>query len=297
MSKIERIVNIARDPRWWGFYLQRRVRSPAHRLAIAQYLAGRRPNFVPSDPNLAKAGAARLNDLGLCPMGQLLSAKKSRELVKYFEEREAFDPYRSSAQKFLPKSNNRPPDTHIAHHDPVDILKAPHLLELCNDPRVLSVVSRFLGCKPTIGYMATWWSYPTAVGPQQAENFHRDVDDWRFVKLFVYLTDVEIANGPHKYVLQSSTQSKLTAIRRFDDQEVVGAFGSDRIQTMTSKAGEGFLEDTYGIHKGQPVQSGHRLLFQVVYTLSPLPYAPRRPVSHMPVGAPYDPWINRVYLK
>ena len=145
--------------------------------------------------------------------------------------------------------------------------------------------------------MATWWSYATGMGAQQAENFHRDVDDWRFVKLFVYLTDVTLGSGPHKYVLHSAPQNKLTEIRRLEDEEVAQSFGQENIRTMTATAGEGFLEDTYGIHKGQPVQSGHRLLFQVVYTLTPLPYAPKKPVAALPPGATYDPWINRVYLK
>ena len=36
----------------------------------------------------------------------------------------------------------------------------------------------------------------TAEGtPRHAENFHRDVDDLKFIKLFVYLTDVGDENG------------------------------------------------------------------------------------------------------
>lgn len=270
MGKMERIAQIAKDPRWWSFYLQRRVRNPARRAAIARRLSSFKPSYQPLDATRAEAGYANLNGSGLHQLGQLLSAEQAREMVSYFGQKKVRDPYRSSVPKFLPLSDQRPAEAHIAHHDALDIVNAPYLLDLANDPRVLDVASRFLGCKPTIGYMATWWSYATEIGPQQAENFHRDVDDWRFVKLFVYLTDVEMESGPHKYVVHSSSQPKLTEIRRFDDDEVAGAFGADNIVTMTSKAGEGFLEDTYGIHKGQPVQSGHRLLFQVVYTMTPL---------------------------
>ena len=297
MGKMERIAQIAQDPRWWSFYLQRRVGKPSTRAAIARQLTRLKPAHEPTDAAKATAGAVALNESGLYPLGQLLSAQQAQELVDYFKQQKVRDPYRSSVPKFLPLSDARPAEAHIAHHDAQDILNAPYLLKLGNDPRILDVVSRFLGCKPTIGYMATWWSYATALGPQQAENFHRDVDDWRFVKLFVYLTDVEMESGPHKYVLHSSNQAKLTQIRRFDDQEVANAFGEENIKTMTSKAGEGFLEDTYGIYKGQPVRSGHRLLFQVVYTMTPLPYAPKRPVLAMPKNEAFDPWINRVYLK
>jgi hypothetical protein len=297
MGKMERIAQIAKDPRWWSFYLQRRINNPTRRAGFARGLAGFKPNHAPVDSVRAEAGMRDLTSSGLHELGQLLSSDQARDLAEYFEQKQVRDPYRTSVPKFLPLSDDRPAEAHIAHHDAEDILNAPGLLDLANDPRILDIVGQFLGCKPTIGYMATWWSYATGMGAQQAENFHRDVDDWRFVKLFVYLTDVTMESGPHKYVLHSSPQNKLTDIRRFDDDEVARTFGEDNIRTMTSKAGEAFLEDTYGIHKGQPVQSGHRLLFQVVYTMTPLPYAPKTPVMSMPSGAAYDPWINRVYLK
>lgn len=297
MGKMGRIATIAKDPRWWSFYIQRRVSSPASRAAISRKLSRMKPSYTFVDTARAEAGARNLNGSGLHELGQLLSAEQCHELIDYFEQKPVRDPYRTSVPNFMPLADGRPAEAHIAHHDARDILAAPYLLDLANDPLILDVVSRFLGCKPTIGYMATWWSYATGLGAQQAENFHRDVDDWRFVKLFVYLTEVAMESGPHKYVLYSSLQKKLNEIRRFDDNEVVQTFGAENIRTMTATAGEGFLEDTYGIHKGQPVQSGHRLLFQVVYTLTPLPYAPKSPVMNLLAGAGYDPWINRVYLK
>lgn len=297
MSKIHRIAEIMKDPRWWSFYLQRRISNPTRRAAMARRLIGFNPRHSPLDAARAEAGLRDLTSSGLHPLGQLLSAEQAQALVTYFEQKLVRDPYRPSVPNFLPLSDGRPPEAHIAHHDAEDILNAPGLLDLANDARILDVAGQFLGCKPTIGYMATWWSYSTGLGAQQAENFHRDLDDWRFVKLFVYLTDVTAERGPHKYVLHSSPQNKMTDIRRFDDDEVARVFGDENIRTMTAKAGEGFLEDTFGIHKGQPVQSGHRLLFQVVYTMTSLPYAPKEPVMQAPDGAAYDPWTNRVYLK
>lgn len=245
----------------------------------------------------ARQGARALRETGLHPLGRLLNDDQCHRLRDYFSSRPVHDPYRPEAGDFLPLSDRRPGGAHVAHHDPGDVVAAPGLLELANDPRVLDVVGAFLGAKPSISYMAAWWSFPTALGPQQAENFHRDVDDWRFVKLFVYLTDVTETNGPHKYVLGSSREARLTDIRRFSDEQVVSSFGEERIRTMVARAGEGFLEDTFGIHKGQPVARGVRLLFQAVYGLSPLPYAPKRPVARRDGWPQLDAWTNRFYLR
>jgi hypothetical protein len=175
-------------------------------------------------------------------------------------------------------------------------------LALANDPRILAIAGQFLGCKPTIGYVAAWWSYHTGKGAQQAELFHRDVDDWKFVKLFVYLIDVNESDGPHVYVRHSARSAKLAEIRRFTEDEVRQAFGDNNVVAITASAGQGFLEDTFGIHRGLPVTSGHRLIFQVVYSMFPIPYGPRRPVVSPKeiVEAHFttlDPWINRLYVR
>ena len=153
--------------------------------------------------------------------------------------------------------------------------------------------------RPTIGYLAAWWSFPTEDGPMHAENFHRDVDDWKFIKLFVALTNFSHTNGPHVYVVGSSKSKKgRQSIRRYDDDEIVRLFGNKAIKYMTPQAGEAFFEDTFGFHKGQPVESGFRLMFQVTYSISALPYSPVNPVmSHKECNDSYDHWVNRLYLK
>lgn len=297
MGKIDRLKEIAADPRWLKFYFQRRFQNPAQRHKISGWLAKYRPHAEIIDQSAAREGAEILRDSGLYHLGEILSQQQCDELIEYFNNCKVSDPYNASAPKFNPLSGNRPKGAHVAHHNAQDIVNAPYLMDIANNPKVLDVVGGFLGCKPTIGYIATWWSYPTDEGPKQAENFHRDVDDWRFIKLFLYLTEVKQENGPHKYVLHSSTKPVLTQIRRLNDDEVSHSFGEENILTMTSQAGHAFLEDTYGVHKGQPLQSGNRLLFQVVYTLNPLPYGPKTPVKTVEKNSRFDAWTNRVYLK
>lgn len=308
-SKLRQIGRMMTDARWWPFYLQRRVMRPALRERIATLVAAHlRPNAVEALPTAAIAVSsdvanrvAALRREGISHFGQLLTSAQAAELRDYFLAKPVHDPYRSGSQNFLPDSEARHPDSHIAHHDARDILMAPYLLALANRSDILDIVGRFLGCKPTLGYLATWWSYHTSLGAQQAEHFHRDVDDWRFVKLFIYLTDVGPDNGPHIYVSRSSSSPALREIRRYDDQEVVKTFGRDNVMELTANAGEGFLEDTFGIHKGQPVSQGRRLIFQAVYSMFPLPYGPKAPVARLNEvtldgGNQPDPWINRLYL-
>ncbi len=303
-DKIQRrIRQLLTDRRWWGFFLQRQFRHPKFRSRIARML-GRffRPSFqfLP-DTHGRASHAEALRKECISSLGQLLSPEACITVRNHLMQCAVIDPYRQSHPAFLPLDRGaRHPQAHIAHHRPEDVIKAPGFLGIANDKQLLQIAADFLGCKPTIGYMAAWWSYPTGKGAQEAEHFHRDVDDWRFLKLFVYVSDVDQDNGPHVYVRSSATSGKLTrSIRRFDEEEVAEAFGKESIVCLPGKAGSGFMEDTFGIHRGLPVSRGERLIFQVVYSLFPLPYSPLKPVMAIAdfESLKLDPWINRIYLR
>lgn len=304
-SKMRQLRRVMTDTRWWPFYLQRLVMAPGPRARVSGWVATK---LRPRRASLPAAGSEvarrihEMGDAGISHFGQLLTSEQAAELQQYFLRKPVKDPYRANGSTFLPDSTERHPDSHIAHHEPQGIVRAPYLFSIANRPDILAIVEGLLGCKPTLGYLATWWSYHTDNGAQQAEHFHRDVDDWRFVKLFIYLSDVGPKNGPHIYVSHSSASPELRQIRRFTDDEVVAAFGAERVMELTGHAGEGFLEDTFGIHKGQPVAEGRRLIFQAVYSMYPLPYGPKAPVIAakdvvLEDGTLPDPWINRLYLK
>jgi len=298
-QKINRLAKVAIDPRWWGFYLQRRVMNPERRSKLSNFFAKLKPSSKQANKNPSSL-VGSLQEDGIHMLAPPLTPAQCKELHRYFSSKPVHDPYRPKQPHFLPFSKDRHPDAHIAHHDAIDIINAPYLLDIANDPMIHSALETLFGCKPTIGYMAAWWRYHTAKGAQEAELFHRDVDDWRFIKLFIYLTDVGPKDGPHKYVKGSATSKKMLKIGRFTDAAVASRFGEENILTLTAPAGSAFLENTFGIHKGQPVSKGGetRLLAQIVYTLGNLPYAPKKTVMAMeslPENK-YDPYINRKYI-
>lgn len=297
-SKARNILTQIFDQRWRRFYWQRRFLNPSIREKKADEIASSRGRVSDIDSRSIDA-AQVLKTEGILPLGSLLTPGQCIELVDYFSSKVVTDFYRPELESILPLSKNRHPHTNTAYHDPSDVLTAPYLLDLANDPAILKIATAYFGCKPLISVLSAWWSYPTALGPQQAENFHRDVDDWRFLKLFLYLTDVEADNGPHVFVRWSPQSDKLTAIQRLDDDDVIHTFGRQSIVSVTGKAGTSFLENTYGLHKGTPVASGVRLLFQVIYSLNPIPYGPKNPIisrSELVNPDRFDREINRVYI-
>jgi len=272
--------------------------NPRLRAWVADRIARTRRTPPPSDLPAA-AMAAELKEIGQLNLGYLLTPAQCAEVRDFFAARPAEDQYHPERPAFDPLGPDRDPNCHVANHRDEDIIAAPYLMELANDPRVVEVLHQYFGCRPLISYLGVWWSYPTPLAPQQAENFHRDVDDWRFIKLFVYLTDVGPDSGPHVYVKASADARAALRIRRYGDDEVADMFGRQAITAQISRAGTAFLENTFGVHKGQQPSGGTRLIFQVVYSLSPLPYGPVAPVGRFAerlYGTGANAEMNRIYL-
>ena len=101
---------------------------------------------------------------------------------------------------------------------------------------------------------------------KNAQMFHTDNDYRRFLKIFVYLNDVNYDNGPHEYVIGTHKQKKSenTLIRRFDDIEIKKNY-PNQIKTFIGKQGKYFFADTFGLHKGCSVEKGYRFILVIEY--------------------------------
>ena len=286
------------DERHRAFNAQRKIVDLAQRTEAARRAAERLPRAAAPLPESDEQALARLDADGWLPLPGLIQPEWVGEIKAYLAGRLARDPYRPELGRFR-APDEVPPQTHVSHFDNADIVRAPHLMAIANDPRVLALVEAWMGVKPTLAALRVWWSTPTATGePEHAELFHRDVDDLQFIKLFVYLTDVGEDTGPHIFVEGSQRIDKLTRIARYTDEQVAEAFGEDAIRRFTGPAGTAFLENTYGMHRGLPPRAGPRLIFQPLYAQRPLIFGPKRPVisaSELPLKV--DPYVNRVFVE
>lgn len=278
------------------FYLHRLVLNPRIRRKLANLLAKRLPALPIEFSNGHQKERGLLENNGYVILNQFATKEEVAEVLAWLNDKPVYDRWKVAAGLFPHRSP--PADCHTAPFRDVDIINCPHLLRWANDPRVLSIVGQTLGCKPTLSNLTAWWSYPGHDQPQEAECFHRDVDDFHFVKLFVYLTNVDADCGPHVFVPGSHRDERLGKIQRYKDSEVTSAFGADGVKYFQGECATAFLENTFGLHKGQLPKSGPRLLFQAQYSLHPIgiyKYAPIR-LTEVPSFA-LDGYINRLYVK
>jgi hypothetical protein len=175
------------------------------------------------------------------------------------------------------------------------VLNCPHVLALVNSDFLIRTATQYLGCLPTISTLRIWWTFPGSER-QEVHSFHRDRDDWRCLKAFVYLSDVDEGSGPHHFVRGSHRTGPELFWRTHEVEGLENAFGRDAIGVVTGAAGTAFLTDSIGIHAGPAPIAQPRLILQVGYTLLPrfsLLYKPVEIESRPAV----DPYINRLYVR
>jgi hypothetical protein len=147
------------------------------------------------------------------------------------------------------------------------------------DPYLLAIASQYLN-HPAVylrGELA--WGFPApntlADKIKTARVYHCDINDFKTVKFFFYLTEVGEGEGPHVYMNGTHCTRTLSHQRlgqgcaAIADEILIQTYGRDRVQVVTGSAGLGFVGDPYCLHKGTVPINGSRLLLQLEFGITP----------------------------
>jgi hypothetical protein len=190
-----------------------------------------------------------------------------------------------------------PSGTPFVNYPLSTVVNCPHVIEIANDPKILSIACDYLGCRPTISSMGIRWSFPNSEAAT-VQGWHRDNDDWKYVKFFMYLTDVDEGSGPHVFVIRSHKGSIPIRGMRYTEDYITKLCGKFSRRRITGKRGTMFMADTSGIHKGEVPTNRPRLMLEVGYSLLPIyafQYTPE--VLHSVLPQPINRYTNRLILK
>ena len=155
------------------------------------------------------------------------------------------------------------------------LLASPLLQALSRDAQLLAIARKYLQTEPVLIGVRMWWSF---VGPadedeqmKSAQGFHYDIDGYRGLTFFFYLTNVGLSNGPHVYIrgthVKKAWKHVVSLYKGRSDDEINKSYGLERQVVSCGPAGSGFAEDIFGFHKGLHPESGDRLIVQLRYGL------------------------------
>ncbi|MFL5763684.1 MAG: phytanoyl-CoA dioxygenase family protein [Bacteroidia bacterium] len=166
------------------------------------------------------------------------------------------------------------PVSEIYRFDLVDLVNNPDIQALIMDPGLINVARNYLGSEPVFDFPAMWWStcFLKEASSEAAQLYHFDMDRVKWLKIFIYLNDVTMENGPHSYIRGSHAVGAKPAhllkrgYARISDEELAPHYKKDDFITICAEAGSVFAGDTKCWHKGNPLKKGHRLALEFEYT-------------------------------
>jgi hypothetical protein len=103
-----------------------------------------------------------------------------------------------------------------------------------------------------------------------ALQFHRDLDAYRFIKIFVYLGDCPEGEGHHEYLARTHRffPARVCALRGYKVDEILTAIPNANLIKLSGTAGFVFAENTLGFHRATLPTTIYRLMATLIYTES-----------------------------
>lgn len=151
------------------------------------------------------------------------------------------------------------------------LMQDPSAQRVAGDSGLLAIAQAYFRAKAVQDMVALWWSFPgQKPNSTAAQLYHFDMERIKFLKFFLYLSDVGPENGPHCFIRNSHRRlpKELREHRRFSDEEVFQHFPRENEIAIVAPRGSICAVDTRGLHKGAVVKSGHRLIFQVEFAVN-----------------------------
>ncbi|ELS34326.1 MULTISPECIES: phytanoyl-CoA dioxygenase family protein [Pseudanabaena] len=157
-----------------------------------------------------------------------------------------------------------------------DLIANPDVQALMADLSILAIAQAYLETQPILDIVTMWWS--TALSKtactDSAQLYHFDMDRIKWLKFFIYLTDVTSDNGPHCYIAGSHQiggkprELLNLGYTRISDEDMIKFYPQEKFVEVTAPKGTIVAGDTLCFHKGKPLQKGDRLVLELEFTNS-----------------------------
>jgi hypothetical protein len=164
----------------------------------------------------------------------------------------------------------------------VELLGENPLLELDNafarfalQSRLLEVANAYFGMFTRLRYYNVWHTFATTEEARQSQLWHRDREDFKILKVFVYLSDVDEGAGPLTYAkgTQLSGVSKVApeyfvegGVKRSTDDQMATVAPPETWSKAIGPKGTIVFADTSGYHKGGLARTHDRLMYVCMFT-------------------------------
>lgn len=163
-------------------------------------------------------------------------------------------------------------------YSPATLLDNQDVQALLADPSLIAIAQAYLGCLPKADVLSMWWhtNFHSRPDSEAAQFYHFDMDRLKWLKVFIYLTDVGPGDGAHSFIEGSHRTGEIPANMlnkgyvRLSDNEVLSHYTDAKQVNFCAPRGTVIVEDTRGLHKGNTVEpeGTSRLILQLQFSNS-----------------------------
>ncbi len=141
----------------------------------------------------------------------------------------------------------------------------------------LYLASLYLGIYPFLGRFYAWYDFPTNENKTSSQCWHKDTDDKKFFKIFIYLNEVDGNNGPFCYIKKTHQSKKNSEIQKYfkktdystfdilEDNDVHNLYSERDIIECNGSLGTTIFADTSGYHRGKKLKNDKRIMLVFEY--------------------------------
>lgn len=139
------------------------------------------------------------------------------------------------------------------------------------DRRILDIVNSYLGMYSRFFLFTLNITRPVGRGSEEigSQLWHRDTNDRKLCKIFIYLNDVDSEAGPFIFIKSSMEGGRwgnlFRQFRLITNEEIKPAIPKEEIKICAGRAGTVIFCDTAGLHKGGYAFSKERIMFTAGY--------------------------------
>lgn len=162
------------------------------------------------------------------------------------------------------------------HSYGVDLDLTDSWFHACASHRMLDVANSYLGMWSKLEYVDMWYSVPQPESADRisSQRWHRDFNDRRLVKVFLYLVDVDEQTGPFQYAAGSAPGGPYGDAWPWrplgenypPENELEQRIPEDAVRTFTGPKGTLLFCNTAGFHRGGFATGRPRVLATATYS-------------------------------
>jgi hypothetical protein len=151
------------------------------------------------------------------------------------------------------------------------LMQLDEIFILLNNEHLISSLECYFDCIPKLTYVNVRRSFVNNLTDMETNFYHCDENSYKFLKVFIYLNDVNLEGGPFTYALGSHKNKTLLYQSKYHytDTEINNAYSKDKIFYATGELGDIILGNTRGFHKGTKVKNNERTMITLNFGIHP----------------------------